>query len=587
MSSNLNGWKYDVMKFESRRPVEIETWQKPIKLNRKDTRREHDSKDEPGVGLPVAVGPMLGPDGKPVIGVDGKIVMVDAEGKPIHGERPSGAASSKPKEKGKKKFQKKTKQVFLVPEATRQLRREERYPWIMEDAVGSQIWTGMLDDVNKAETHAMFLPTADNVFKFVPPHRWYKFQKRPNHKIPSLEEAERLMAAYQKHRNPEQWLAARTGRKGQGPQDPNSPAVKVEENANPHIIQTASLVYESGQSAGPGGRQLRAVNKGSLFGDDEDDEESKFSNRRKERELGGEGDADELDFEEDFADDDEKYPEDNQDEEAKELEERIKKEYRRAKAVANGDFVEDTDDEDDQKLSGAGKQMQKMLKKNDKSGQYDDSDDDKNPYASSEEEEEEPDPSQTYTGPAIQAPPPRPGSQQPAALTNGTTNQPNAQPKAPLPGGPGSRPTSPVPSQNGHSLVAKRATSPKVPRDQPKTGRAGSPLAQMSTTPGSPTSATKPLTQKRKAEETGPPSNANGAGGTAPKKRRRATVDGELEDSMVIDWLRNAPNASTRDCIQHFTPYLTDEAKKVKFTSLIKEVAQLKGGVLVLRNQYK
>ena|ERR1700753_2997271 len=63
--------------------------------------------------------------------------------------------------------------------------------------------------------------------------------------------------------------------------------------------------------------------------------------------------------------------------------ERIKKEYRKAKAVANGDFVEDSDDEDEQKLSGAGKQMQKMLKKNDKSGQYDDSDEDKNPYASS------------------------------------------------------------------------------------------------------------------------------------------------------------------------------------------------------------
>ena len=132
------------------------------------------------------------------------------------------------------------------------------------------------------------------------------------------------MAAYQKHRNPELWLAARTGRKTPGLQDPNSPAVKVEENANPHIIHTASLVYESGQSAGPGGRQLRAVNKGSLFGDDDDDDdELKFATRRRERELGGEGDADELDFEEDFADDDEKYPEDNQDDEAKELEVRI------------------------------------------------------------------------------------------------------------------------------------------------------------------------------------------------------------------------------------------------------------------------
>lgn len=144
-----------------------------------------------------------------------------------------------------------------------------------------------------------------------------------------------------------------------------------------------------------------------------------------------------------------------------------------------------------------------------------------------------------------------------------------------------------MPTQSGHSLVAKRATSPKVPRDQPKTGRAGSPLAQTATTPGSPTNATKLSSHKRKAEEAGSPGNTNGPTNGAPKKRRKATVDGELEDSMVIDWLRNSPSASTRDCIQHFTPYLTDEAKKVKFTSLIKEVAQLKGGVLVLRNQYK
>ena len=112
-------------------------------------------------------------------------------------------------------------------------------------------------------------------------------------------------------------------RRTPGSKDPNSPAVKVEENANPHIIQTASLVHESGRSAGPGGRQLRAVNRGSLFGDD-DDEDSKHANRRREKELGGEGDADELDFEEDFADDDEKYPEDNQDDEdVKELEVRV------------------------------------------------------------------------------------------------------------------------------------------------------------------------------------------------------------------------------------------------------------------------
>lgn len=56
---------------------------------------------------------------------------------------------------------------------------------------------------------------------------------------------------------------------------------------------------------------------------------------------------------------------------------------------------------------------------------------------------------------------------------------------------------------------------------------------------------------------------------------------------MVIEWLKNTPNATTRDCIQYFQPYLTDEAKKSKFTALIKEVAQLKGGVVVLRSAYR
>lgn len=121
--------------------------------------------------------------------------------------------------------------------------------------------------------------------------------------------------------------------------------------------------------------------------------------------------------------------------------------------------------------------------------------------------------------------------------------------------------------------------------------RAGSPVVQ------SPTNSQKP-NNKRKATDdpAGPSTNVNGVP-AAPKPKKRkgpsgassaAVVPvGELEDKMVIDWLRNTPNASTRDCIQHFTPYLTDEAKKGKFTTLIKEVAQLKSGVLVLRSAFR
>lgn len=77
--------------------------------------------------------------------------------------------------------------------------------------------------------------------------------------------------------------------------------------------------------------------------------------------------------------------------------------------------------------------------------------------------------------------------------------------------------------------------------------------------------------------------------GAKPKKRKAAKPVvplGELQNEMVIHWLRETEKPTTRDCIAHFTPYLTSEEKKAKFTALIKEVAQLKNGALVLRSQY-
>jgi len=105
---------------------------------------------------------------------------------------------------------------------------------------------------------------------------------------------------------------------------------------------------------------------------------------------------------------------------------------------------------------------------------------------------------------------------------------------------------------------------------------------------------------KRKADEaeevvSTPSPVVSLAGGQPKPKKRRATAamlgpDGqpiELEDNMVVEWLRNTPNAKTRDCISHFTPYLRTDEQKAKFTALIKEVAQLKNGILVLRSAYR
>lgn len=204
------------------------------------------------------------------------------------------------------------------------------------------------------------------------------------------------MAQYAKQKNPEKWLSNRSKAS-----DASGSGVKIEEgvNVNSHIPTTVSLVHDAGQSLGPGGKKLRAVDSGmnGLFGDDDDDDLD--FKRKREREYGADGDGDEIDFEEDFADDEEKNPEEADDDEAKELEvcvfqfctaiilkslqERLKKEYRKAGVTKQADFVEDSDDEDDEKLTGAGKAMKKMLKKSDKNGQYDNSDDEKNPYASS------------------------------------------------------------------------------------------------------------------------------------------------------------------------------------------------------------
>jgi len=157
-------------------------------------------------------------------------------------------------------------------------------------------------------------------------------------------------------------------------------------------------------------------------------------------------------------------------------------------------------------------------------------------------------------------------------------------------------------------VVAKRATSPKAPKPRVmpnglRAGRGASPgpssLPPRAAPSGVVTTPAKP-DNKRKADETeevasAPSPAASTAGGQPKPKKRRATAamlgpDGqpiELEDIMVIEWLRNTPNAKTRDCISHFTPYLRSDEQKAKFTALIKEVAQLKNGILVLRSAYR
>ncbi|KAF9247049.1 hypothetical protein BU15DRAFT_84615 [Melanogaster broomeanus] len=589
MSSALNGWRYDVMKFDSRKLIDVSTWEEPIKLNRKDLRRQ-----EPTSTQQLPARRMLGPDGEPVVDSDMKVVMVDSDGRPITdttGEGPSKEKEAKGKGpgNGKKKMTRKTRQVFKVPEEVRQLRREERYPWVIEDARQNEVWVGQLEEVSKAETHALFMPAAQEVFKFVPAHRWYKFHKKPKHHVPNLEEAESLMAKIQKNKDPERWLLHR--RHGQAPSAATSAMFKADPDSHA-MINGAPLVHSVGQSRGPGGRTLRTVNRGSQGG-----------TIRPKKEDDGEGHLDEQLFEEDVADDDEHEAADMDEEEAKELEERLKREYKMANKQREGYIDESDGEEDETQLSKDGKSLKKLMRKLEKNAAYD-SDEEQNPYASSDENEEDEEPPLVSNESAIQPQPQQTKSRSASQQPGQKPSQPSGS--SPANGGTaGSQAVSPAsPSaMGGHSVVAKRATSPKAPKPKSaNVSRGNSPLSGGGA-PGAVSRATSPVggsratsppaggskasglskpTNKRKAEE------VPGAGAPKPKKRKPMAAgpppEGELEERMLIEWLQNTPNATTRDCIQHFTPYLTNEPKKAKFTAMVKEVAQLKAGVLVLKS---
>lgn len=144
-----------------------------------------------------------------------------------------------------------------------------------------------------------------------------------------------------------------------------------------------------------------------------------------------------------------------------------------------------------------------------------------------------------------------------------------------------------LPGHGGHSVVAKRATSPKVPK--PKMSRGNSPLG------GQPPVGSSPATHeavhgtglKRKADN--PSNSPSGSTSETPKhKKRKPAVQGTVMSSaeleaMLLEWLKTTTNASTRDCIQYFTPYLVDAEKKTEFSAMVRKHATLKNGVLVSR----
>lgn len=132
------------------------------------------------------------------------------------------------------------------------------------------------------------------------------------------------MKQQEKSKDPNRWFMHRNATKAKGEAD------------GPTIASGGALDYR-GQSMGPGGRRLKQVDNGmgGLFGDDDDEDGP--SMRRRQREMGEDGDLDEQVYDEEFADDDEKMEDNNNDEEeVKELEVRLACCFRTALVDAQG-----------------------------------------------------------------------------------------------------------------------------------------------------------------------------------------------------------------------------------------------------------
>ncbi|KAI8445775.1 hypothetical protein BY996DRAFT_8467186 [Phakopsora pachyrhizi] len=346
------------------------------------------------------------------------------------------APASQPKLKTQA-FKKKTKQVFIASDQlARMLKREEYQSWLLEDSLtGGEKWIGRFESAgagsgpgtsmggssgstirasSAATTGSSKVPTykASNYvvfcldkngenFTILPCHWFNKFTHCPNYDTLGPEEAE---AAYEKMQKPTtkedvgRWFMRRRGAAaGSNLMNPinqstgNSSSIgistsdfKQKQSLKPSIFDESKISL--GSASRPQGKFTAVHGGGNLMGKDEDEDVKP--------KLGQDGDFDKVDYDEEFANDEEGAGNLNneamEEDELRELEERMKREMLAAGRA--GDKEKDRDnmivDKDDlfgkrDDLTKEGKAVKKLLmRKADNNDVYDSDDDVKNPYAS-------------------------------------------------------------------------------------------------------------------------------------------------------------------------------------------------------------
>ncbi|CAI2171428.1 13285_t:CDS:2 [Funneliformis geosporum] len=322
----------------------LDKFQPPVKLHRRDPEAPTPSAGTTRQNEDVAVVPpskMTQQAASPTTGADTSKIAPFA-----------GARHNK-----KNLFKKRTTQIYLADDRQRQLKAEERLPWVLEDYDGTHTWVGHFEETDAKYGFLIKDKTDENKLKFLPSHRWYTFRPQIKYKTLTIEEAEEEMARAKKRDN-DRWMMRRWGK-----QNEKEKKLAEEEGG---IINLKST--------------LRTVeNEDDLFGSDDEG-----NVKRPRRGIQSE---EEMEYEQVFEDDEEELPDDANpiDEENAEVV-KLKK-----RAIHKPTSLEDEDEDEDSslKLTQEGMQLKKLVRKFDDNEAYDDSDQESNPYASEFDESEE------------------------------------------------------------------------------------------------------------------------------------------------------------------------------------------------------
>lgn len=232
----------------------------------------------------------------------------------------------------------KTRQLRVLDENAKKLRFEEFYPWVMEDFDGYNTWVGSYEAGN-SDSYVLLSVEDDGSFTMIPADKVYKFTARNKYATLTIDEAEKRMD--KKSGEVPRWL------------------MKHLDN-----IGTTTTRYDRTR------RRLKAVSDQQGGEDDEHQDNSEV----------------ELDYDEEFADDEEAPIIDGNEQENKESEQRIKREMLQANAMGlrDDEHQEEEDDElfNEKKIDEEGERIKKALQKTELAALYSSDDEEINPYLS-------------------------------------------------------------------------------------------------------------------------------------------------------------------------------------------------------------